>query len=57
MMPHTDRDDFVRNSVLEERADDKIGCNICERRCLLGASGTGCAALARTGTVLDGRYS
>ncbi len=32
---------FVRESVLQERVDGKVRCNICERRCLLVASGTG----------------
>ena len=32
---------FVCESVLQERVDGKLRCNICERRCLLVAGGTG----------------
>ncbi|MGA8149848.1 MAG: AmmeMemoRadiSam system radical SAM enzyme [Terriglobales bacterium] len=32
---------FIRESVLQERVDGKVRCNICERRCLLVAGGTG----------------
>jgi hypothetical protein len=31
----TDEQGFVRESVLQERVDGKVRCNICERRCLL----------------------
>ena len=38
MMPlGTDEGVFIRNSVLGERTDGKVRCNICERRCLLVA--------------------
>jgi len=36
-----DEQSFVCESVLQERVDGKVRCNICERRCLLVASGTG----------------
>lgn len=32
---------FVRESLLLEVADAKVRCNVCERRCLLVAGGTG----------------
>jgi pyruvate formate lyase activating enzyme len=32
---------YVRESVLQERVDGKVRCNICERRCLLVAGGIG----------------
>ena len=35
------RDNFIRRSLFEERVDGKVRCNICERRCLLVAGGTG----------------
>lgn len=37
MQEHT----FVRDSVLQERVDGKVRCNVCERRCLLVDGGTG----------------
>lgn len=36
-----DEQSFVCESVLQERVDGKVRCNICERRCLLVAGGTG----------------
>ncbi len=42
MMPlGTDEGVFIRNSLLGERTNGKVRCNICERRCLLVAGGTG----------------
>jgi pyruvate formate lyase activating enzyme len=35
------RNVFIRSSLLAERTDGKVRCNICERRCLLVAGGTG----------------
>jgi len=32
---------FVRESFLQERADSKIRCNVCERRCLILSGGKG----------------
>jgi pyruvate formate lyase activating enzyme len=37
----TDEQSFVRESVLQERVEGKVRCNICERRCLLVEGGTG----------------
>jgi pyruvate formate lyase activating enzyme len=37
----TGGESFVRESVLQEHVDGKVLCNICERRCLLVAGGTG----------------
>jgi pyruvate formate lyase activating enzyme len=44
---------FVRNSLLQERANDKIRCNVCERRCLIMEGGLGwCRTRAnRDGTL------
>jgi len=33
--------DFVRESLLQESEGDKIRCNVCGRRCLLGVAGHG----------------
>jgi len=32
---------FLRESLLQERTDDKIRCNVCERRCVLRPAGFG----------------
>ncbi len=32
---------FIRESLLQEVVDGKVRCNVCERRCLLVAGGTG----------------
>jgi len=32
---------FVRNSLLQEKTDNKIRCNVCERRCAIVAGGSG----------------
>jgi pyruvate formate lyase activating enzyme len=34
-------ENFVRESLLQERVDNKIRCNVCERRCLIVAGGRG----------------
>jgi pyruvate formate lyase activating enzyme len=32
---------FVREALLQERVGDKVRCNVCARRCLLGSGATG----------------
>jgi pyruvate formate lyase activating enzyme len=43
---------FVRESLLQEREGNKVRCNVCERRCLLGAGAFG---WCRTRENRDGR--
>ena len=33
--------DFIRESLLQEKSDGKIHCNVCERRCLIVPGGLG----------------
>jgi pyruvate formate lyase activating enzyme len=40
-MPNDGESTFVRESLLQERVDDTIKCNVCERRCVLRAGGFG----------------
>jgi pyruvate formate lyase activating enzyme len=45
--------DFVRPSLLQERANGKIRCNVCERRCLIVPGGQGwCRTRAHQGGQL-----
>ena len=43
---------FVREALLQERAGEKVRCNVCERRCVLRAGGFG---WCRTRQNRDGR--
>ena len=49
---------FVRESVLQDRVDGKVRCNICERRCLLVAGGSGWCRTRRNkgGTLVTLTY-
>jgi len=46
------KDVFVRESLLQERANGKIRCNVCERRCAITPGGPG---WCRTRENRDGR--
>jgi pyruvate formate lyase activating enzyme len=41
MLQSTYKQSSVHESLLQERVDGKVRCNVCERRCLLVAGGTG----------------
>ena len=45
------KDPFTREALLQERANDKVQCLTCERRCLLAEGATG---WCRTRTNVDG---
>jgi pyruvate formate lyase activating enzyme len=54
----TGEQSIVRESVLQEHVDGKLRCNICERRCLLVAGGTGWCRTRqnRAGTLVTLTY-
>src|SRR5579872_5028844 len=49
---------FIRESLLQEVVDRKVRCNVCERRCLLAAGGTGwcCTRQNRAGRLVTLTY-
>lgn len=58
MLQDTYEQSFVRESLLQERIDGKVRCNVCERRCLLVNGGTGWCRTRqnREGTLVTFTY-